>query len=108
MRLLLFLICAVLAARGQSGQLYLPDDAPSESATAESRDVVETAKEESDESEERRRGNHRTCDRGGLIVRDVFLRHHDELFAEKIPVAALADRFGTPVSVYSRARLEHH
>ena len=39
---------------------------------------------------------------------DAFVRHHGELFAEKIPVAALAERFGTPLYVYSRATLERH
>ena len=39
---------------------------------------------------------------------DAFTRHHGELFAEKIPVAALAERFGTPLYVYSRATLERH
>jgi diaminopimelate decarboxylase len=39
---------------------------------------------------------------------DHFNYRGDELFAEDIPVRQLAERFGTPCYVYSRATLERH
>ncbi|MEW5825134.1 MAG: diaminopimelate decarboxylase [Pseudomonadota bacterium] len=36
----------------------------------------------------------------------VFEYHNGELFAERLPLSALAARFGTPTYVYSRARIE--
>tara|TARA_R110000850_G_scaffold70053_16_gene155464 strand:+ start:3783 stop:5033 length:1251 start_codon:yes stop_codon:yes gene_type:complete len=39
---------------------------------------------------------------------DAFLSHQGQLFAEQIPVEALAERFGTPLYIYSRATLERH
>ncbi len=37
---------------------------------------------------------------------DAFVYRHDQLFAEDVPVAQLAQRFGTPCYVYSRAAIE--
>lgn len=39
---------------------------------------------------------------------DHFQYRDGQLFAEELPVAQLADRFGTPLYVYSRATLERH
>lgn len=39
---------------------------------------------------------------------DHFVYRGDELFAEEVAVAAIAERFGTPCYVYSRATLERH
>ncbi|MBF0220477.1 MAG: hypothetical protein HQL49_13250 [Gammaproteobacteria bacterium] len=39
---------------------------------------------------------------------DYFNYHDGELFAENIPLTELAERFGTPLYVYSRATLERH
>ena len=39
---------------------------------------------------------------------DYFNYRDGELYAEDIPVANIADRFGTPAYVYSRATLERH
>jgi diaminopimelate decarboxylase len=39
---------------------------------------------------------------------DHFCYRDDELFAEDVPLAAIAERFGTPCYVYSRATLERH
>ncbi len=39
---------------------------------------------------------------------DAFVSSQGELFAENIPVAALAERFGTPLYIYSKATLERH
>jgi diaminopimelate decarboxylase len=41
-------------------------------------------------------------------VTDHFNVHGGELHAESIPVAAIAQRFGTPCYIYSRATLERH
>ncbi|OZB11075.1 MAG: diaminopimelate decarboxylase, partial [Marinobacter sp. 34-60-7] len=39
---------------------------------------------------------------------DHFNYRNGELFAEDVPVADIAERFGTPAYVYSRATLERH
>ena len=39
---------------------------------------------------------------------DHFNYRDGELYAEDVPVSAIADRFGTPAYVYSRATLERH
>jgi len=39
---------------------------------------------------------------------DYFNYRDGELYAEDVPVADIADRFGTPAYVYSRATLERH
>lgn len=39
---------------------------------------------------------------------DHFNYHGDALFAEDVPLADIAERFGTPCYVYSRATLERH
>ncbi len=39
---------------------------------------------------------------------DHFEYRNGELFAEELPVTELADRFGTPLYLYSRATLERH
>ncbi|MBB5320871.1 diaminopimelate decarboxylase [Marinobacter oulmenensis] len=39
---------------------------------------------------------------------DHFNYRNGELFAEDVPVARIAERFGTPAYVYSRATLERH
>ena len=39
---------------------------------------------------------------------DHFQYRGDKLFAEDVPVAAIAERFGTPCYLYSRATLERH
>ncbi len=39
---------------------------------------------------------------------DFFLQREGELFAEDIPIADLAARYGTPLYIYSRATLERH
>ncbi|HXH01870.1 MAG TPA: diaminopimelate decarboxylase [Candidatus Competibacteraceae bacterium] len=39
---------------------------------------------------------------------DYFLYRDGELYAEDVPVAAIAQRYGTPCYVYSRATLERH
>ena len=39
---------------------------------------------------------------------DHFNYRNGELYAEDVPVADIADRFGTPAYVYSRATLERH
>ncbi len=39
---------------------------------------------------------------------DHFEFRHGELYAEQIPVLQLAERYGTPLYVYSRATLERH
>jgi diaminopimelate decarboxylase len=39
---------------------------------------------------------------------DHFQYRGERLFAENVPVAAIAERFGTPSYVYSRATLERH
>lgn len=39
---------------------------------------------------------------------DYFDYQEDELFAEEVPVAKIAEQFGTPTYVYSRATLERH
>ena len=39
---------------------------------------------------------------------DHFHYRGDRLFAEDVPVAAIAERYGTPCYVYSRATLERH
>jgi diaminopimelate decarboxylase len=39
---------------------------------------------------------------------DPFVYRHGQLYAEGIPVADLARRFGTPSYIYSRAALEHN
>ena len=39
---------------------------------------------------------------------DHFNYRNGELFAEDVPVATIAERFGTPAYVYSRATLERH
>lgn len=39
---------------------------------------------------------------------DHFQYRDGELFAEELPVARLADQFGTPLYIYSRATLERH
>ena len=36
---------------------------------------------------------------------DAFVYRHDQLFAEDVPVTQLAQRFGTPCYVYSRAAI---
>ena len=39
---------------------------------------------------------------------DFFNYHNNELYAEEVPVLALADTYGTPLYIYSRATLERH
>lgn len=39
---------------------------------------------------------------------DLFNYRHQELYAEDVAVAAIAERYGTPCYVYSRATLERH
>lgn len=39
---------------------------------------------------------------------DFFNYQQGELFAEGVPVKAIAERFGTPLYLYSKATLEHH
>ena len=39
---------------------------------------------------------------------DFFNYHNGQLLAEDLPVADIADRFGTPAYIYSRATLERH
>lgn len=39
---------------------------------------------------------------------DYFNYRQDELFAEDVPVTQIADQFGTPCYIYSRATLERH
>ena len=39
---------------------------------------------------------------------DHFLTRDDQLWAEDVPLGAIADRFGTPCYVYSRATIERH
>lgn len=39
---------------------------------------------------------------------DHFNYHNNELYAEGVPVARIAERFGTPCYIYSRATLERH
>jgi diaminopimelate decarboxylase len=39
---------------------------------------------------------------------DHFLIQDGQLWAEQVPVGAIADRFGTPCYVYSRATIERH
>ncbi|KKL28416.1 hypothetical protein LCGC14_2375360 [marine sediment metagenome] len=39
---------------------------------------------------------------------DHFNYRDGELYAENVPVSAIAERFGTPAYVYSRATLERH
>ena len=39
---------------------------------------------------------------------DHFNYHGDSLHAEDVPLAEIAERFGTPCYVYSRATLERH
>ncbi len=39
---------------------------------------------------------------------DPFQYRDGQLFAEDLPVEQLADRFGTPLYLYSRAALERH
>lgn len=39
---------------------------------------------------------------------DHFNYRNGELYAEDVPVASIAERFGTPAYVYSRATLERH
>ena len=39
---------------------------------------------------------------------DYFTYRGDELFAEDVPLQSIAERFGTPCYVYSRATLERH
>ena len=39
---------------------------------------------------------------------NAFSYHSGELYAEQIPLAAIASRYGTPCFIYSRAALEHH
>ena len=39
---------------------------------------------------------------------DPFSYRDGELFAEELPVAQLAERFGTPLYLYSRDALETH
>lgn len=39
---------------------------------------------------------------------DYFLPHQGQLFAEEVPLSTLAERWGTPLYVYSRATLERH
>jgi len=39
---------------------------------------------------------------------DHFLYHDDNLFAEEVDLAAIAEKYGTPTYVYSRATLERH
>lgn len=39
---------------------------------------------------------------------DYFLQKGDQLFAEEVSVSELAERFGTPLYIYSRATLERH
>lgn len=39
---------------------------------------------------------------------DYFLERDGQLYAEDIPLSTLADRFGTPLYVYSRATLTRH
>jgi len=39
---------------------------------------------------------------------DAFVYRHEQLFAEDVPVTQLAQRFGTPCYVYSRAAIEQH
>ena len=37
---------------------------------------------------------------------DTFTYRDGELYAENVPLSAIAERYGTPVYVYSRAYLE--
>ena len=37
---------------------------------------------------------------------DAFEYRNGELYAENVPLAQIAERFGTPIYVYSRAYLE--
>lgn len=39
---------------------------------------------------------------------DHFHYHNDELYAEQVSVASIAQKYGTPCYIYSRATLEHH
>ena len=39
---------------------------------------------------------------------DHFHYKKDELFAEEVPLKDIADRYGTPTFVYSKATLERH
>ncbi|MGD8577667.1 MAG: diaminopimelate decarboxylase, partial [Thiohalophilus sp.] len=39
---------------------------------------------------------------------DHFNYHDGELYAEQVPVAAIAEQHGTPCYIYSRATLERH
>ncbi len=39
---------------------------------------------------------------------DHFNYHNNELFCEEVPAEALAEQYGTPLYVYSRATLERH
>jgi len=40
------------------------------------------------------------------MIMDAFVYRNDELHAEGVPVQAIAERFGTPVYVYSRGMIE--
>ena len=42
------------------------------------------------------------------MTMDPFSYRDGELFAEELPVAQLAERFGTPLYLYSRDALETH
>lgn len=39
---------------------------------------------------------------------NFFQYKHNKLYAEDMPVQQLAEQFGTPLYVYSRATLERH
>ena len=39
---------------------------------------------------------------------DHFEYKHGELYCEEVPIATLAEQYGTPLFVYSRATLERH
>ena len=47
-----------------------------------------------------------TCN--GIRVMDYFAYQQDRLYAEQVPLDVIAERYGTPCYVYSRATIERH
>ena len=78
----LALLAGSIAACGQKGPLYLPDDEKPRKNTAKTATVSERA------------------------PMDTFSYRDGELFAEGVALSRIAERFGTPTYVYSRAHIE--
>src|SRR5262249_1195407 len=59
-------------------------------------------------SDDEQTGRGRECRQGPGAVTDPFVLRGGELYAEGVPLSSIAERFGTPTYVYSRAAITAH